>query len=194
MKLNSDDRAYGGDYHEMGFRWSPLRGAVAVKWDSDGRAYGEYCREMGFRWSEFDFTLPLLCRRKLGGRPPVAPTVSVRFLPNRHGRHKRPYFQKKRTPSLPHLTEGHSVLRGRWRRQATDEVPPAKVGGAAMTGFGEVKFVRRDESAFGVMSTELVIAHSPMPSAWAHLIRHGFAVTPSPRGEDSVAHQNFMST
>ena len=27
------------------------------------RAYGGYCREIKFRWSEFDFTLPLLCRR-----------------------------------------------------------------------------------------------------------------------------------
>ena len=80
--------------------------------------------------------------------------MSVRFLPNRHGRHKCPYFQNKRTPSLPHLTEGHSVLRGRWRRQATDEVRP-RSGRAVIASFGEVKFVRRDESAFGVMLSKM---------------------------------------
>ena len=45
-------------------------------------------------------------------------------------------------------------------------------------------------SALSAISTESVIAHMPIPSAWAHLIRR-LSATPSPRGEGSVAHQNF---
>ena len=184
-----------------------------MKWDSDGRAYGGYCREMGFRWSESHFTLPLLCRRKLAGDrwSPLRGAVAVKL--NSDDRAYGGYYHEMGFRWSPPQcrcvfcridTDGISVrtfkksghqafpLRGRWRRQATDEVRP-RSGRAVIASFGEVKFVRRDESAFGVMSTELVIAHSPMPSAWAHLIRHGFAVTPSPRGEGSVAHLNFMS-
>ena len=43
-----------------------------------------------------------------------------------------------------------------------------------------------------VMSTQIAVAHSPMPKAWAHLIRH--FVTPSPRGEGFGADRNIMST
>ena len=45
-------------------------------------------------------------------------------------------------------------------------------------------------SALSAISTESVIAHMPIPSAWAHLI-HRWRGPPSPRGEGSVAHQNF---
>ena len=91
------------------------------------------------------------------------------------------------------LDRRSQCIEGKGDRVAVDEVRP-RSGRAVIASFGEVKFVRRDDSAFGVMSTELVIAHSPMPSARAHLIRHGFAVTPSPQGEGSGTHQNFMST
>ena len=64
-----------------------------------------------------------------------------------------------------------------------------------MTTFGEVKFVcfGTVKVAPNVVSTKFAFAHSPAPSARAHLIRHGFAVTPSPRGEGSVA-PNAVST
>ena len=52
-----------------------------------------------------------------------------------------------------HLTEGHSVLRGRCH-EVTDEVRP-RSGRAVIASFGEVKFVRRDESAFGVMLSKM---------------------------------------
>ena len=48
-------------------------------------------------------------------------------------------------------------------------------------------------SALGGMSTNLVVAHSPTPSAWAHLIRR-LSATPSPRGEGFGTDLNSMST
>ena len=57
-----------------------------------------------------------------------------------------------------------------------------------MTTFGEVKFVcfGTVKVAPNVVSTKFAFAHSPMPSARAHLIRR-LSATPSPQGEGSVS-------
>ena len=91
------------------------------------------------------------------------------------------------------LNRRSSVARGRCH-EVTDEVRPCgSMGVCAVTAFSDM--------TSDALSTALykISPHQNLSSQLRllrrrHLIRHGFAATPSPRGEGLVADQNLMST
>ena len=197
----------------------PLRGAFAVKMNSDGRAYGGYCREIripmvGIR---FHIIFVMLIPRGEGScalevmsvqtrrcfflfrtilsreaRPVISAMINTPFLIDRNksvqlGGSLRAQPLNSLSFRFPFLSE----TKGK-KTPPEGQILPV-CGRKKERGTAKMSSSSRPyPSALDVMSTEFVIAHTPMPKAWAHLFRH--FVTPSPRGEGSVAHRNFMST
>ena len=104
--------------------------------------------------------------------------------------------QEEETKSLHRYNVEHTRAfpsRGRCH-EVTDEVRPCgSMGVCAVTAFSDMTSDALSTALYKIspyqnLSSQLRLLRR------RHLIRHGFAATPSPRGEGLVADQNLMST